>query len=110
MVWWRKRDSLLFLPVFSDLNHISNMVSFYDKLNTTTSSKDIAKQFFEFSKNMTVALAGGKRHFYPNEHRDGRLKENFIEKWQKDENVKYIETNTELKKYVEGSIKVLIYL
>ena len=85
------------------------MVSFYDKLKTTTWSKDIAKQFFEFSKNMTVALAGGKRHFYPNEHRDGRLKENFIEKWQKDENVNYIETNTELKKYVEGSIKVLKY-
>lgn len=53
---------------------------------------------------MTVALAGGKQHFYPNDNKNGRLKDDFVEDWQNDENVAFVETQTDLMKYMEGTV------
>ena len=62
--------------------------------------KDIAQQLFERSGNMTVIMGGGRRHFYPNENKDGRKDgNNFIERWKQDANVKYVENRADLFTY-----------
>ena len=40
---------------------------------------------------MGHASAGGKQHFYPNDNKNGRLKDDFVEDWQNDENVAFVE-------------------
>ena len=58
---------------------------------------------------MTVALAGGKRHFYPNEHRDGRIHEDFTKIWEEDETIKFVETRDDLLAYAEGINYIILY-
>ena len=53
---------------------------------------------------MTVVLAGGKRHFYPNDHKDGRLKDNFVEDWKTDPDVAFVESKIDLMRYMEGEL------
>ena len=68
--------------------------------------KDIATQLFEKSGNITVILAGGKRHFYPNDHDEGRKDGNdFIAEWQQQEDVRFVETHDELFQYASEGFK-----
>lgn len=68
--------------------------------------KDIAKQLFEQSGNMTVILGGGRRHFYPNDHEDGRKDGNdFVESWKQNPDVRFVETSEELFDYENSGFK-----
>ena len=68
-----------------------------------TSCKDIATQLFEKSGNMTVIMGGGRRHFYPNEHEQGRKDGNdFIANWKSQKDVKYVDNKDDLFAYANA--------
>lgn len=68
--------------------------------------KDIAMQLFEKSGNMTVIMGGGRRHFFPNSHKEGRKDDNdFLSIWKEQKDVKYLETKDDLFAYAYDGFK-----